>query len=233
MHVLRSTYLQTYNSFIRPPYSSDPFPLNTPTFAPDPSLSPIQSQQRETGVLDLFIALKVREDVWADESELHLERDESFRDLFDLNQPRSRMEDLVRAYGVREGVVTLNPNSTTVSSSSSNGAGLVPASPTSPMSMTFSASGVKKSSRMAGSGNGNGSPAPSMRSKTTRSGPAPIPFAALSVAFSSRRVGLVLTTRERKKTIIEVARTKDDRLEVTAKKLAKELGVWLANNTIR
>lgn len=62
--------------------------------------------QRETRVLDLYIALKVREDVWADESELHLEREESFKDLFDLMQPRARLEDLVRAYGRRDGVVS-------------------------------------------------------------------------------------------------------------------------------
>lgn len=37
-------------------------------------------------MLDLYIALKVREDVWMDETELHLERDDCFKDLFDLMQ---------------------------------------------------------------------------------------------------------------------------------------------------
>ena len=54
---------------------------------------------------DLFIALKVREDVWVDDSELHLERDESFRDLFDLLQPRARAEDLVRIYGEKNNLI--------------------------------------------------------------------------------------------------------------------------------
>ncbi|PPQ88079.1 hypothetical protein CVT26_015072, partial [Gymnopilus dilepis] len=60
---------------------------------------------RETPILDLFIALKVRQDVLADESELHLDREDSFRDLFEVAQPRARLEDLVREVGGREGVV--------------------------------------------------------------------------------------------------------------------------------
>ena len=34
--------------------------------------NPIISIQRETQILDLFLAAKVREDVWTDDSELHL-----------------------------------------------------------------------------------------------------------------------------------------------------------------
>jgi hypothetical protein len=110
MHVLRSCYMPAYTSLVRPPYSSDPFPFASSESAPasaeaSASARVVPSLQRETGVLDLFIALKVREDVWADESELHLERDESFRDLFDLMQPRARLEDLVRLAGARAGVV--------------------------------------------------------------------------------------------------------------------------------
>ncbi|KAF7328907.1 hypothetical protein MVEN_02520400 [Mycena venus] len=112
MHVLRSTYLPAYDSLIRSPYSSDPFPLPTgpqSAFVPvNPANLRLGTIQRETATLDLFIALKVREDVWADDSELHLERDESFKDLFDLAQPRSRLEDLVRVYGLREGVVGID-----------------------------------------------------------------------------------------------------------------------------
>lgn len=134
MHVLRSTYFPAYESLVRAPYTSDPFPSTsqissafpiapatptTPTTPPLPSSSssltspphpsqPSLSLQRETKVLDLFIALKVREDVWMDESELHLEREESFKDVFDLMQPRARVEDLVRAAGVREGVINVS-----------------------------------------------------------------------------------------------------------------------------
>jgi len=55
-------------------------------------------RSRETTVLDLFIALKVHDDVWADETELHLGQPEAFRDLFDLMQPRARLEDLLSGY---------------------------------------------------------------------------------------------------------------------------------------
>jgi len=187
MHVLRSTYLQAYASLVHPPYSSDPFPLQS-TATPKPANSPIQirSLQRETQVLDLFIALKVREDVWLDESELHLERDESFRDLFDLMQPRSRTEDLVRGYGLREGVISVDTDGTAAKT----------------LNCTSSSRTKQRT----------------------------VPFSGLSISFSSRRLGLVLTTRERKKTIVEVERAKDEKLEVGAKKLAKELKLWLSVN---
>lgn len=180
MHVLRSTYLSAYAKLVRPPYSSDPFPLNITAMITN---SPVRSLQRETQVLDLFLALKVREDVWTDESELHLERDESFRDIFDLMQPRSRMEDLVRAYGVRDGVIILD-------------------------SKTLSSSRGQTRAR-------------------------PLPFDALTVSFSSRRVGLVLTTRERKKTIVEVERRREEKLEIAAKQLVNELRSWLAHEYLR
>ncbi|GJE95618.1 hypothetical protein PsYK624_118040 [Phanerochaete sordida] len=184
MHVLRSTYIPSYASLVHPPYTSDPFPLQSSALytAPKPADAPIQirSLQRETQVLDLFIALKVREDVWLDETELHLERDESFRDLFDLNQPRARTEDLVRVYGMREGLI--------------------------------SADGRRPTNGPSGSRS---------RQKT-------VPFDALSVTFSSRRLGLVLTTRERKRTVVEVQRTKDESLEAGAKRLVREMKLWLS-----
>lgn len=115
MHILRSSYLPAYSELVKYPYTSDPFPLaaTTPTDASSLTNNPVlPSLQRETAVLDLFIALKVREDVWADDSELHLERDESFRDLFDLLQPRARMEDLLRVYGERSGFISLKLDGT-------------------------------------------------------------------------------------------------------------------------
>lgn len=205
MHVLRSTYLPAYDSLIRSPYTSDPFPLSSPT---SPTSAPFQTIQRETQVLDLFIALKVREDVWMDDSELHLEREESFKDLFDLNQPRSRAEDLVRLYGAREGVVSTAPMPVVgVSSSSASG----PSSPTA-TAVPFQL------------------PSGSRRGRAN-SDVVPIPFSMLSVSFSPRKVGLVLTSKGRKRTIVEVARTRDEKLEVAAKKLVKELKVWLAGSS--
>ena len=183
MHVLRSTYLPSYASLIRPPYTSDPFPTGGPA-ADSPAASPVLSLQRETRVLDLFIVLKVREDVWADESDLHLEREESFRDLFDLMQPRARVEDLVGAYGAAEGVVAA------------------------------------------------GRPRPPGGAVRWRlpAGKRPVPLKAISASFSQRRVALALTTLERKKTIVEVSRTRDESLESSAKKLVKELRIWIMNS---
>ncbi|KZT25009.1 hypothetical protein NEOLEDRAFT_1115277 [Neolentinus lepideus HHB14362 ss-1] len=156
-HVLRSAYLPAYQALVRAPYTSDPFPYAA-------------SPQRETAVLDRFVALKVREDVWADDSALHLARADGFADLFALAQPRSRLEDLVRGYGVRDGVVS---------------------------------DGKERQ--------GEG------RSVS------PVPFDALSVSFSTRKAGLVLASRGGKRTIVEVPRTRDEKLEVAAKRLVKEL----------
>ncbi|KAG9310907.1 hypothetical protein JVU11DRAFT_8768 [Chiua virens] len=190
MHVLRSTFFPLYASLIRAPYTSDPFPLSSSSASPT---GPLETVQRETHVLDLFIALKVREDVMMDDTEFHLEREESFKDLFDLMQPRSRLEDLVRSYGVRENVVHTNKPSASSSASGSqshSGSAKLSTGPTSLPSL---------------------------------------PFSMLSIAFSPRKVGLVLNTTTRKRTILEVARTRDEELEVTAMRIIKQLKVWLSD----
>ena len=201
MHILRSTYLPAYTSLLRAPYTSDPFPLSSPpsttttpptstiTSTPTPDLPLLPSPHRETAILDAFIALKVREDVWADASELHLEREETFRDLFERVQPRARCEDLVRRYGERAGVVVLD---------------------------------VPGAADPSPSGGGS-------RAGRTRA----IPFSAVSVAFEPRRVALVLQppagTGGRRRTIAEVPRAaRDERLEVAAKQLVRELQTWIA-----
>ncbi|KAJ7262667.1 hypothetical protein B0H12DRAFT_304535 [Mycena haematopus] len=221
MHVLRSTYIPAYDSLIRSPYSSDPFPLPTgpqSAFAPaNPANLRLGTIQRETATLDLFIALKVREDVWADDSELHLERDESFKDLFDLAQPRSRLEDLIRVYGLREGVVSIDSLTAAPAYASSGNAS---PSPTSgvfrhpPPSPTTPRTPNRKGKQ-------------SMRSLK----PTPLPFASMSVSFSPRRVGIQMVSHGKsKRTIVETERTRDERLEVTAKRLVKQLAVWLNEN---
>ncbi|KZT00394.1 uncharacterized protein LAESUDRAFT_688203 [Laetiporus sulphureus 93-53] len=178
MHVLRSTYLPEYSKHVRAPYTSDPFPSSVAgSEQSEQAISPVLSMQRETRVLDLFIALKVREDVLTDESELHLEHEDSFKDLFDLMQPRSRLEDLVRIYGAREGVIS------TQSSGSSMSKG--------------------------------------------RSDVQPIPFTFLSISFSPRKVGLVLTIKRSRKAIVEVVRAREDTLDVAAKRLVRGLKSWL------
>jgi len=167
MHILRSVYLPSYTQLVKPPYSSDPFP----GVAPSEQTSPVLTAcNRETRVLDLYIAVKVREDVWIDDSDLHLERDESFKDLFDLMQPRSRTEDLVAQYGVEKGLITIF-------------------------------GGSKKS-------------------------PVPIPFSNLAVSFSPRSLGLVLSSKTQKRTLVQCHRERGERLEIGAKRLIKELERW-------
>ncbi|KAI6023390.1 hypothetical protein EDC04DRAFT_2726754, partial [Pisolithus marmoratus] len=54
-------------------------------FGPFPTTSsaPLDTAQRETRVLDFFIAVKTMEDLFTDASEFHLSRHELFTDLFD------------------------------------------------------------------------------------------------------------------------------------------------------
>lgn len=185
MHVLRSTYLPAYNSMIRRPYSSDPFPQALPnSYEPTTSLLTLQHIHRETKVLDLFIALKVRQDVYMDDTEYHLENTESFRDLFDYMQPKSRLEDLIRHYGTKEGVIS-------------------------------------------------GSDKAETQRNVVSSRLPPVPYSALSASFSIRKVGLVLTTRTGKRTILEENRTREEKLESSAKLLVFGLRDMLQKGNFR
>ncbi|KAF5372968.1 hypothetical protein D9758_001711 [Tetrapyrgos nigripes] len=111
MHILRSTYLPTYDSLIQAPYSSDPFP-SSEAF-PINANSPYQSlfpSHRELVTLDKFIAVLAHEDVLLDSTSLHLTRSEAYKDIFDLLQPKSRLEDLVADEGAKCGVISLGAN---------------------------------------------------------------------------------------------------------------------------
>lgn len=228
MHVLRSTYLPSYSELVRSPYTSDPFPLSSEdsSYAPsdcssaspsptpaspstpltalptsaDASMSslpsyrvlstnptapsPVLSAHRETQVLDLYIALRVKEDLLSSGTSLHLPAEESFRDLFELMQPRARMEDLVFARGAKYGYITLQDG----------------------------ANGVYKPSSRSGSGG-------RLR---------PIPSSAISVSFSPRKAALlVIMMGNRRVTIAEVARERNEKLEYAARKLGKGLQAWI------
>jgi hypothetical protein len=243
MHVLRSTYLPAYDSLIRTPYSSDPFPLSHSTStssSPPPSpCGPSSVLQRETATLDLFIALKVREDVWADESELHLERDESFKDLFDLVQPRSRLEDLVRNYGLREGVIALQPTKSRRTTSASRIQIQPPplqpsSSPLTPSPLSsgfFSAISAPFSSKYRSKPSQPPSPSPFPHPLSHHLQPpqvTPLVFTQIAVSFSPRKVGIVL--HPGKRTIVETTRTREETLEAAAKRLVRELKVWLVES---
>ncbi|KAG8926472.1 hypothetical protein FRC02_008871 [Tulasnella sp. 418] len=134
MHHLRSAYLQVYVSCVKPPYTSDPFPMNPPEASIEDYTS-LRSIQRETAVLDLFLVMKCLDDLRADSTELHLELD-SFKDIFDLMQPKARTEDLVRYYGQKARLVTINPPLNQASTSLQGG--LRAPIPFSLMSVTFS-----------------------------------------------------------------------------------------------
>ncbi|EUC62004.1 hypothetical protein RSOL_411950 [Rhizoctonia solani AG-3 Rhs1AP] len=194
MHLLRSTYLPLYINLVKPPYTSDPFPLNAPPashYTPTPTINPtcpltttthtfsapsLQSIQRETAVLDRFLVLKICDDVRLDETELHLGSDDSFGDIFDLMQPRSRVEDLVRVFGIQTGVIadTTEPTYSPVSARQARSKKLI--------------------------------------------------FETLSVNFSPRKLSLVQIDRDRRKhTLVEIQRVKTETLEVSAKRLIRAL----------
>ncbi|KAG8745988.1 hypothetical protein FRC10_006552 [Ceratobasidium sp. 414] len=194
MHLLRSTYLAIYIDLVKPPYTSDPFPLNAPaslryvptptTPTPDPLsttagaffVPSLQSVQRETAVLDRFLVLKICDDVRSDQTELHLGSEDTFSDLFELMQPRSRVEDLVRVFGVQTGVI-------------------------------------------AGEDESPYSPTTSRHSRSKK-----LVFESLSVNFSPRKLSLVQIDHNRRKhTLVEIQRSKAESLEVSAKRLIRAL----------
>ncbi|KAG1728958.1 uncharacterized protein EDB91DRAFT_1060281, partial [Suillus paluster] len=74
--VLQAAYIPTYTSMIRHPYTSDPCLVSWD--------KPLQHEAR---VLNLFIVLMVHEEVMLDELSLHIEQENLFKDLFDLQQP--------------------------------------------------------------------------------------------------------------------------------------------------
>ncbi|KAJ7846414.1 hypothetical protein B0H14DRAFT_2584239 [Mycena olivaceomarginata] len=192
------------------------------------------SVQRETPILDLFIALKVRDNVWADDSDLHLSRAEStFADLFSLMQPRARIEDLVRGYGVAHGVVYIDrrrggadkgPTSVVLRSDAPY------AALTQRLASSARSSGSSFWHSFSGKGKAPTPPTPRPSQKVTVR---PLPFSALSVSFSVHRVGLVLTTgggaSKSKRTIVEAARTREEALEVAARRLVWGLRDWLVD----
>jgi hypothetical protein len=268
MHVLRSTYLPSYQSLIRPPYSSDPFPLAVPSSPSGETSNPpayaltlsssvssdgltatssLVSLQRETVILDRYIILKVIQDVLADDTELHIGREESFRDLFDVAQPRARLEDLVRMYGVHDGVVSV-PGITQRKSESLKDYGSYTGEtnknaslaclhastssspPTSPSISSPQLPQMQKQSRSLFSFLKKSSPSPSQQHPAPRLPIQPLLFNLLTISFSPRKVGLVYN---RTRTITEVQRAptfgerKAEMLELLARELVRGLREYL------
>lgn len=70
-------------------------------------------------------------------------------------------------------------------------------------------------------------PVPGNKGKLAEPVSAAIPFSALSVSFSSRRVGLILASSGTRRTIVEVQRERTDALETSARRLVRGLKAWL------
>ncbi|KAG7452868.1 uncharacterized protein BT62DRAFT_1070583 [Guyanagaster necrorhizus] len=210
MHILRSTYLPAYNSLIRAPYTTDPFPSSSMPSAETTTKPSIFSTHRELSTLDLFIALLAHEDLMLDSTSLHLPREEAYKDLFDMVQPKTRLEDLVIEEGVQAGVIQVagltvqRPSITdranthtvveqvspTISSSptpsSSGSSPAVPPSPSKSGFNIFSKSALKTSFSKAK----KVSPTPPPQPRHTVQ---PLPSDYLSVSFTPKRVALVYT----------------------------------------
>ncbi|KAL0577898.1 hypothetical protein V5O48_004093 [Marasmius crinis-equi] len=278
MHILRSTYIPAYDSLIRPPYTSNPFPSSV--IASD---SIIINEHREIATLDHFIALLAHEDLYLDATSLHLPREEAYKDLFDLAQPKSRLEDLIKEEGEKVGLIYAgdrpppSPSPPTsmgddgnrgaeANTSSSTASPPEPgASPPPPPSPKTSFNPFSKSSylslaksKIRRSSTSKTPPSPLTPTSPFRDNhedvpkihkptePDPLPFALLSVSFSPRRVGLVYTItsstasafqgqdygalslsitgprdggRTLKKTLVEVTRPREEKLEVTARRV--------------
>ncbi|KAJ3985182.1 hypothetical protein F5890DRAFT_1409995, partial [Lentinula detonsa] len=204
MHILRSTYLPAYDSLIRSPYTSDPFSSSVLTTL----LSDSGPVHRELASLDLFIALLAHEDLLLDATSLHLPREEAYKDLFDMVQPRSRLEDLILEEGVKAGLIRRT------------------STPPSPSTPTGSGSFPSNDAKEYNPNSSTPTPDPPSTARL-KSRINPLPFDALGVSFSPRRVALIYTPAA-KKTLVEVSRGRDEQLEVSAKRLIEGLHEVLA-----
>ncbi len=281
MHILRSTYLPTYDRLVKAPYTSDPFPSSSSELS-SPSI--ILKHHRELTTLDRFIALLAHEERLLDTTELHLPCEEAYRDMFDIMQPKSRLEDLVAKEGELRGVIYIDCPRPRLAPSS-------PAPSTMTLRSNDSSTSLKKSaddekqpcSSSCSIRSYSAPPALSKRKsffsfrRSKKPVPIytpplppqpitiePIPVSALSVAFSPRQVGLVYTPPapppaipatttsipsrsssssssayggstygslsmsinahiQRKKTLVEITRTRDETLESCAKRLVQAL----------
>jgi len=207
MHILRSTYLAKYLSLIKKEYTSDPFPLSSqPAKAKGNSF--LSTMQRESHVLDRFLLVQLREEVFSDESSLHLDREDSLRDLFSFMQPRARLEDLLRDFGCNAGLVYTHTRE-------------VPGQRNNP------SSSPSTSRHQLALPSTQSTSTTSLRANITSSLHAnAIPFGSISISFSIRRIGIVLSSGGRKRTIVEIPRDRSETLERCASHLIYELKSW-------
>lgn len=100
--ILRDALLPVWESKVRLGHSSDPLGKRARGRGVE------GGKGRELAVLDLFVAACAHEASRAHESELHLLLSASTsaeRDVYELLQPRARVEDLVIRYGAEDAVI--------------------------------------------------------------------------------------------------------------------------------
>ncbi|ORY28153.1 hypothetical protein BCR39DRAFT_535740 [Naematelia encephala] len=114
--ILRTLYLDQYQTQLLAGISSDPFPASSiiPTTDTDPSSdftshSFLALRGRETAVYDRFIAVRCGEELRKAESELS-EESEGLRDIFSRLQPAARVEDLLLSLPTRLITLESRPN---------------------------------------------------------------------------------------------------------------------------
>lgn len=165
------------------------------------------------------------------------------RDLFDFMQPRARLEDLVRDYGVSAGLIYILPpreasrNATDTSPYASPVASTsrIPAYPSTtslPPAFASTASLAIPPSKPSSSASSSkitpvSRPTPSQTQTFVKLHPHALPFAMLSITFSTRRVGLVMSSQGRKRTIVETDRDRSEPLERCASRLILSLKAWM------
>ena len=245
MHILRSTFLPHYVRFVRPPYTTDPFPQSSNegtarahlTAATSRASSqtqtvvPTSASQSESEVLDRFILFQLHEDVFSDDSSLHTARPDTLRDLFDFMQPRARLADLMRAYGSKAELFTSSlslPSPSTVSATET-GVGMVAASrmmsdrplpPSEPSRSTRTPKAEDtKAVYIPATSTSMSNPGPHSKKRQ-------IAHTALRVSFSPRSVGLVYIPQGR--TIVQVPYERGEPLERAASRLVRGLSGWLS-----
>lgn len=259
MHILRSTFLPHYVRFIRPPYTTDPFPHtsheSTHVLPDDPSPSQtrgsqphLRSQtvvltsasQSESEVLDRFILFQLHEDVFSGDSSLHTARPDTLRDLFDFMQPRARLADLVRMYGERAGLFSSIMDVKPVVREERTEGRMVMIERHATGNSTFARlDSTQYPTEFACS-------QPSATTLTSKVEYSPstsnaqendlpflphsrIPHTSFRITFSTRTVGLVYVPHGR--TVVQVFRERDEMLESSASQLVKGLKGWLVENS--
>jgi len=125
-------------------------------------------------------------------------------------QPRVRLEDLVREFGISAGLVRLRSNQSQPESRNNSPSLLSwkKLSSTSPSSLSVATAHLRDNVYAA------------------KVHPNALFFESLSVNFSPRKVGLVLTSQGQKRVVVEVSRDRAETLERCATRLIYELKGW-------